>query len=75
MNIFSYVTIYWFAIVPVINIDRTSNKTADDTAEKWDKKDKLVKVLKRKTSLIKTNRIRPWTNNKENKKARFNQQR
>lgn len=39
-----------FTIVPVINKDRTSNKTADDTLK--NKNDKLSKVFKRKTSLI-----------------------
>lgn len=37
-----------FTIVPVINKDRTSNKTADDTLK--NKNDKLSKVLKRKTT-------------------------
>lgn len=38
-----------FAIVPVINIGGTSNKTADDTIKNYDKSDKLFKVFKRKT--------------------------
>lgn len=57
-----------FTTVPVINKDRTSNKTADDTLK--NKNDKLSKVLKRKTSLI--SKTKPHTS--LNKKARFNQQ-
>lgn len=38
-----------FPIVPVINIGRTSNKTADDKIKNYDKNDKLFKVLKRET--------------------------
>lgn len=38
-----------FAIVPVINIGGTSNKTADDTLKNYDKNDKLFKVFQRKT--------------------------
>lgn len=59
-----------FTIVPVINKDRTSNRTADDTLK--NKNDKLSKVLKRKTSLI--SKTKPHTSSL-NKKAKFNQQR
>lgn len=38
-----------FPIVPVINIGRTSNKTADAKIKNYDKNDKLFKVLKRET--------------------------
>lgn len=38
-----------FAIVPVINIGGTSNKTDDDTIKNNDKNDKLFKVFQRKT--------------------------
>lgn len=38
-----------FAIVPVINIGGTSNKTDDDTIKNYDKNDILFKVFQRKT--------------------------
>lgn len=38
-----------FPIVPVINIGKTSNKTADDKIKNYDKNDKLFKVFQRKT--------------------------
>lgn len=38
-----------FAVVPVINIGGTSNKTDDDTIKNYDKNDKLFKVFQRKT--------------------------